>query len=73
MESRSAMPLHGRGRNKTRLARARCYRYEGGRLVPIEQGSLNGTHFANQLCKTMYGNFEGFPENNKALFGLVIQ
>lgn len=64
MESRFAMPLHGRGRNKTRLARA---------IDTHRTGVIKW----DPLCKStiqiyVYGNFEKFPENNKALFGLVI-
>ena len=53
MESRSAMPLHGRGRHKNVQRGRGVIGIKGARLVPIEQGSLNGTHLANQLYKSM--------------------
>ena len=41
--------------------------------MPILPVSLNGTNVGGiKLPMQMSGNFEGFPENNNALFGLVI-
>ena len=40
----------------------------------MKQGSLNGTHFGGgiKLDAIFFGNFDGFPENSSALFGLAI-
>ena len=37
----------------------------------MEEGSLNGTHFEDQTWMQMYVNFQGFPFQIRALFGLV--
>ena len=40
-------------------------------LYGKSRGLWNGNHFGGIKFIQMYGDFEGFPENNNALFGLV--
>ena len=41
--------------------------------MEVKQGSFSmGTHFGGDQTMQMYGDFDGFPLESSALFGLVI-
>lgn len=71
MESRSAMPLHGRGRNKNVQRGRGVIGMKAVDWGTIEQGSLNGTHFCKStIYKSMYmANLRNFPKITKQCLG----